>query len=147
MNTVNIYLTFNGDCEEAFKFYQSVFGGEFSSFSRFNEMPPEASPEPIPETMGKRIMHVSLPISKETELMGSDVGGEWTKSFIQGNNFSISANTPDKEEANRVFNALAEGGKITVPLADSFWGSYFGMLVDKFGINWMVSCDLPSNKN
>lgn len=80
-------------------------------------------------------------------LMGSDTGGEWASEVVVGNNFSISVNTKDTEEADRIFNALAEGGKVNMPLEKTFWESYFGMLTDKFGINWMVNCQLESHKN
>lgn len=139
MTTVNVYLTFNGNCEEAFNFYKSVFGGEFPYLGRFNEMPPQPGQKPMPESDGNKIMHVSLPISKETVLMGSDTGGEWASSFKQGNNFSISVNAESKEAADRFFAQLSAGGRPTMPMSNTFWGSYFGMLTDKFGINWMVS--------
>ncbi len=138
MTTVNIYLNFNGNCEEAFNFYKSVFGGEFSYIGKFKDMPAQEG-MPVSKEMEDRIMHVSLPISKETMIMGSDTGGEWASSFQQGNNFSISINTNSKEEADRLFNRLSEGGKVTMPLDNTFWGDYFGMFTDKFGINWMVS--------
>lgn len=138
MATVNVYLTFNGDCEEAFTFYKSVFGGEFPMMSRFSEMPPEAGSPVTPEEMD-RIMHVSLPISKETVLMGSDTGGEWAKGFKQGNNFSISITADSKADADRYFNELSAGGNTIMPMDSTFWGDYFGMFTDKFGINWMVS--------
>lgn len=138
MATVNVYLTFNGNCEAAFNFYKSVFGGEFPYIGRFNEMPPGEG-KPMPEEDGNLIMHVSLPISAETMLMGSDTGGEWAPNYKQGNNFSISVTASSAEEAERIFNALAEGGKVTMPLAKTFWADNFGMLEDKFGINWMVS--------
>ena len=140
MAIVNIYLNFNGNCEQAFDFYKSVFGGEFSYVGRFKNMPPsEDASKQVPEEMANRIMHISLPISKETSLMGSDTGGEWAASFKQGNNFSISVNAASKDEADRIFNALSAGGQVTMPLANTFWGDYFGMLTDKFGINWMMS--------
>lgn len=142
MTTVNIYLTFNGNCEEAFNFYKSVFGGEFPYIGRYKDMPPVEGKSVSPEA-GDKIMHVALPISKETMLMGSDKGGEWAASFSQGNNFSISINTDSKEEADRLFNGLSEGGRVTMPMADTFWGDYFGMFTDKFGINWMVSFQPP----
>lgn len=145
MAIVNVYLTFNGNCEEAFDFYKSVFGGEFPYKGRFNEMPPQEGMPPMSEADGNRIMHVSLPISKETMLMGSDTGGEWAKDFKQGNNFSISVTAASKDEADRIFNALAAGGNITMPLASTFWGDYFGMLTDKFGINWMMSWNEKQN--
>ena len=135
MTTINTYLTFDGNCEEAFEFYRSVFGGEFPYIGRFAEMPAEYN---IPDAHKQRIMHVSLPISKETILMGSDTGGDWGKEFQQGNNFAISITTDSKTEADRLFGALSEGGVVTMPMADTFWGDYFGSFTDKFGINWMV---------
>jgi len=139
MAIVNVYLNYNGNCEEAFTFYKSVFGGEFPYIGRFNEMPPQEGQPPMPEEMGKRIMHVSLPISKETMIMGSDTGGEWATNFQQGNNLAISITASSKEEADRLFNGLSEGGKVTMHLDNTFWGDYFGMFTDKFGINWMMS--------
>lgn len=138
MATVNAYLTFNGNCEEAFLFYQSVFGGEFPYIGRFKDMPQEHGNKMDPE-MGEKIMHVSLPISKETCLMGSDTGGEWASSFKEGTNFSISINASSKEEADRLFKGLSAGGNVTMPMDTTFWGDYFGMWQDKFGINWMMS--------
>ena len=99
------------------------------------------------DEMKDQIMHISLPISKETVLMGSDAGGEWAPGLKVGNNFSISVNTDTTEEVDRIFNALAEGGNITMPVDKTFWGSYFGMLTDKFGISWMVGCELEAHKN
>ena len=138
MATVNAYLTFNGNCEEAFLFYRSVFGGEFPYLGRFKDMPQDDANKMDPE-MGEKIMHVSLPISKETILMGSDTGGEWAASFKQGNNFSISITASSKEEADRLFHGLSAGGNVTMPMDMTFWGDYFGMWQDKFGINWMMS--------
>ena len=143
MATVNVYLTFNGNCEEAFNFYKSVFGGEFPYIGRFGDMPAENGKE-MPEADKNKIMHVSLPISQETMLMGSDTGGEWASHFVEGNNFSLSLNTNSREEADHLCAALSEGGVITMPLADTFWGAYFGMWTDKFGINWMVNYDDPA---
>ncbi len=139
--TINVYLTFDGNCKEAFDHYKSIFGGEFQQVSTFAEMPPQEGIPPVKDEEKDKIMHVSLPVSKETLLMGSDTGGEWAKGFKQGNNFSISVNTGEKEEANRIFNALSSGGQVMMPMGKTFWGSYFGMLTDKFGINWMVSFD------
>jgi PhnB protein len=138
MTTVNVYLTFNGDCEQAFNFYKSVFGGDFPYIGRYKDMPSEGGKKPDPKD-GDRIMHVSLPISKETMLMGSDTGGEWAANYSQGNNFSISINTDSKEQADKLFNGLSSGGKLTMPMNKTFWGDYFGMFTDKFGVNWMVS--------
>ena len=146
MITVNAYLTFPGNCREAFDFYRSVFRGEFSFVGTFADMPPQEGMPPISEDMKENIMHMSLPISKETVLMGSDADGEWTPDLKVGNNISLSVNTSNKAEATRIFNSLAEGGKVTMALADTFWESYFGMLTDKFGINWMVDCALEGHK-
>ncbi len=138
MTTINPYLTFNGNCEEAFNFYKSVFGGEFPYIGRFKDMP---SQDPIPENEAQRIMHVSLPVGDNTVLMGSDSLESYGKKLQPGNNFSISVNTDTKEETERIFNGLSEGGNITMPLMDTFWGAYFGMFTDKFGIQWMISYD------
>ena len=106
---------------------------------RFKDMPPQSGHAPMPADALEKIMHVSLPVSKETMIMGSDTGGEWAKDFKQGNNFSISINAASKQEADKLFNGLSAGGKITMPMNNTFWGDYFGMFTDKFGINWMVS--------
>src|SRR4030095_9121957 len=138
MTTVNVYLTFNGNCEQAFNFYKSVFGGEFPYLGRYKDMPAQDGNK-IDSKNAEKIMHVSLPISKETVLMGSDTGGEWARDFKQGNNFSISITTDTKAEADRLFNGLSSDGKVTMPMNKTFWGDYFGMFGDKFGINWMIS--------
>ena len=93
----------------------------------------------LPDEYGKKIMHMSLPISRETVLMGSDSGGEWAPETIIGNNITLSINAESKEKADHYFNSLAEGGKVTMALESTFWGDYFGMCTDKFNINWMVS--------
>ena len=147
MTTVNVYLTFNGNCKEAFDFYKSVFGGDFSYVSTFGEMPPQEGMPPVSEEDKNKIMHISLPISKETTLMGSDTGGEWAKDFKQGNNFSLSINADTTEEADKLFKKLSSNGKVTMPMDNTFWGSYFGMLTDKYGINWMVSCEKQETKS
>lgn len=139
MTKLDIYLTFNGNCEDAFNFYRSVFKTEFQHISRFNEMPPAPGMPPIPDKFANMILHVALPIDPNTLLMGSDTGGDWAPSFKQGNNFSISISTDNKEEADRIFNELSAGGSIVMPLGKTFWSDYYGMLTDKFGINWMMS--------
>lgn len=138
MPSLNTYLTFNGNCEKAFDFYQSVFGGEFLSKSRFKEMPPDPN-YPIADDDMEKIMHISLPIGKNTVLLGSDTSEAWTKNFIQGNNFSISIDVEDKTEADNLFKSLSKNGQVIMPMSQTFWGSYFGMFVDQFGIQWMVS--------
>ena len=105
---------------------------------RYKDMPADAG-QPVSPEEGDKIMHISLPISQETMLMGSDTGGEWASHFTPGNNFSLSINTDSKEKADNLFNGLSVGGMITMPMSQTFWGDYFGMFTDKFGINWMVS--------
>jgi len=146
MATVNSYLTFNGNCEEAFNFYKKVFGGDFSYVGRYSEMPVEEGNPEIPEAEKGKIMHIGLPISKETSLMGCDSIESLGERAKGGTNFSIYLNTDRKAEADKLFEELAEGGKVTMPLADTFWGSYFGMLKDKFGISWMVGFDEDENQ-
>jgi PhnB protein len=145
MATVNIYLTFNGKCEEAFNFYKTAFGGEFSYLGRFKDMPPQDGRSLSPED-ANRIMHVGLPISKETMLMGSDNTCDSDLKLLSGNNFSISVTTFSRDEADRLFNYLSDGGIITMPISLTFWGDYFGMFTDKFGINWMVAFDTKTEK-
>ncbi|GEC78720.1 VOC family protein [Flavobacterium aquatile] len=142
MATVNTYLTFNGNCEEAFLFYKSVFGGDFAYMGRFGEMPPSDDPNcpPPSDEETNRIMHVSLPISKETILMGSDTTSQ-SGNAVFGTNFSVSINTDTKDEADKLFNGLSADGTIIMPMEKTFWGAYFGMFTDKFGIGWMVNFD------
>ena len=143
MATINAYLTFDGTCEEAFNFYKSVFGGDFPMVGKFGDMPPQEGMPPISDEVKNRIMHMSLPISAETVLMGSDTMPGIHDHQV-GNNISLSINTDSREEADRVFNGLSAGGKVSMPLAETFWGAYFGMWTDKFGINWMVNYDDPA---
>lgn len=140
MATVNIYLTFNGNTEEVFNFYKSVFGGEFSYFSRFKDMPPAEDCPPLSDEEGNRVMHVSLPISKETVLMASDTTS-YRGDVTIGTNFSISINADSTEEADRLFSDLSKDGEVIMPMQKTFWGAYFGMFKDKFGIQWMINKD------
>ena len=139
MAQINPYIHFNGNAEEAFTFYKSVFGGEFAMISRFKDM---SIPEnPISENEANKIMHIALPIGKSSLLMGSD-----TPAFIGKHNENetrskISISAESKEEADQLFNGLSTGGEIEMPIADSPWGSYFGMFRDKYGIEWMVDFD------
>lgn len=139
MAAINPYLTFNGNCEEAFLFYQSVFGGEIPYMGKFKDMPAQSGMD-LSAADAEKIMHVAYPISKETILMGSDTSETHGK-FSAGNNFAISVNTDSTEEADKIFNGLSAGGTITMPMEQTFWGAYFGMFTDKFGINWMVNFD------
>ena len=144
MTKVNAYITFNGNCEEAFIFYKSVFGGEFQYVGRYKDIPPNDKQNFSPES-DQKIMHISLLISKETILMGcdnADISGEKT---IIGNNISLSIDIADREEADRIFAKLSEGAQIKMPLSETFWGAYFGALTDRFGINWLINCELSQS--
>lgn len=124
MTQINPYLTFNGKCEEAFNFYKSVFGGEFKELARFKDMPPSESHE-MPKNVKEKMMHMSLPISKETILMGSDAN-PMMEEVHTGQNISLSVDTKSKDEADRIFQGLAIGGKITMPIANTFWVRILG---------------------
>lgn len=146
MPSINPYLTFLGNCEEAFNHYKSVFGGEFTYVGRFGEMPPQEGQPPVSDEDKNKIMHISLPIGNGTTLMGSDTGGEWAPNTIIGNNITISVNADSKEQADRFFNQLSDGGRQTMPMNQTFWGDYFGMCVDRFQINWMISFNENAGK-
>jgi PhnB protein len=141
MAQLNPYLTFNGNCEEAFNFYKSVFGGEFRQISKFKDMPPMPG-QALSAEAGEKILHVSLPISNETILMGSDANPGMGAVNI-GQHLSLSVGVDSKEEADKIFYGLSATGKITMPIQDTFWGAYFGMLADKYGFIWMVNYDYP----
>ena len=146
MSNINIYLHFEGNCKEAFDFYQSVFQTEILHSSLFSEMPQNNESNDhctVDEEDKDKIMHISLPINDRFMLMGCDTVGKQTAGHNPGNNFAISVNPETLEEAERVFAALSEGGQVTMPLEKSFWGSYFGMLNDPFGIQWMVNYEIP----
>ena len=140
MTSVNAYLTFNGNCEEAFLFYQSVFGGEFPYIGKFKDMPPAEGNPVLSEAEGNKIMHVTLPIGDGSILMGSDISSA-SGDVVFGQNISLSINAQSKDEADKLFNGLSAGGTVTMAMNQTFWGAYFGMFTDKFGINWMVNFD------
>lgn len=135
MPKLNTYLTFNGECEQAFEFYKSVFGGELTEFQRFGDMPP-IEDMPAPDNP-EHVMHVSLPIGDDI-LMGSDTSSHFGEAIF-GNNFSISVAPDSKEDADKFFAGLSDGGQVVMPMADTFWNAYFGVCVDKFGIAWMIN--------
>ena len=137
MTTINPYLAFDGNCEEAFNFYKSVFGGDFMTVMRFKDVPAEYE---MAEGEGEKVMHIALPIGQGTVLMGSDTPAQMGP-LTTGNNYSISISTESEAEAAKLFKGLSTGGQVTMPLDKAFWGDYFGMLTDKFGIQWMVSYD------
>lgn len=137
MVTLNPYLNFQGNTEEAFKFYKSVFGGEFAFIQRFNEAPAGAGMTPK-EANG--LMHVALPIGGNM-LMGTDAVESMGQSVKPGNNIHLCLSPDSKTEADRLFKALSAGGTPVMPMADQSWGAYFGMATDKFGISWMINQD------
>lgn len=144
MATINPYLIFNGNCEEAFLFYQSVFGGEFPYVGKFKDMPSGENTPPLSEEDANKIMHIRLPMSNGTELMGSD-SNSVSGAVVFGGNVSLSINAESRKEADHLFNGLSAGGNPFMPMSDTFWGAYFGMFVDKFGIHWMVNFDENEN--
>jgi len=138
MALINPHINFNGNAEEAFTFYKSVFGGEFAMIMRFKDIP---NPEnPISENEANKIMHIALPIGKNI-LMGNDVPERMGRVNENENRSKIAVSAATREEANKLFNGLSAGGTIEVPIEDSPWGSYFGMFRDKYGIEWMVDFD------
>ena len=144
MAQINPYIHFNGNAEEAFTFYKSVFGGEFAMVVRFKDMP--ANPNfPIPDSEANKIMHIALPIGKCSILMASDTPEFMGKQNENENRSKISISAESKEEADKLFNGLSAGGKVEMPIADSPWGSYFGMFRDKYGFEWMVDFDSRRN--
>ena len=140
MATINPYINFNGNTEEAFNFYKSVFGGEFANVQRFGDTP-GCDEMPIAEADKGKIMHIALPIGNDNVLMATDVLESMGQTLTEGNNFSISFSADSRDDAERIFNGLADGGRVEMPLNDTFWGAYFGMLQDQFGMRWMVSYD------
>ena len=137
---INPYLNFLGNTEEAFNFYKSVFGGEFSSLVRFKDTPEAA--KMTPENANK-LMHVALPIGKDNMLMATDALESMGHKVTQGNQISLSVNTDSREDADRIYTGLSAGGKAEMPMSDMFWGDYWGMLDDKFGIKWMIAYSKP----
>ena len=138
--TLNIYLTFDGNCREVFEFYRSVFGGEFSIVQTFGDGPPDMG---VPEDELDRIMHVSFPIGSSV-LLGSDTVTGFGPPGVKGDNFSVSCATQSREETDELFAKISEGGTVTMPLANMFWGSYFGTCTDKFGIKWQFNWEQGS---
>jgi PhnB protein len=142
MALINPHINFNGNAEEAFTFYKSVFGGEFAKIIRFKDI---SSPEfPVSENDANKIMHIALPIGKNI-LMANDVPEFMGRTNENENRSKISISTESKEEADKLFNGLSAGGNIEMPIGDSPWGSYFAMFRDKFGIEWMVDFDPKYN--
>ncbi|MFC0182466.1 PhnB protein [Pseudarcicella hirudinis] len=142
MAIFNTYLNFNGNAEEAFIFYKSVIGGEFGVLMRYQDIP---GGDKVAEDVKDKIMHISLPLGNGNILMATDAVASMGHKLLTGNNFYISIYPESKEEAEKMYYGLSAGGKIDQPLEDAFWGAYFGMFTDKFGIQWMVNYEYPKN--
>ena len=140
MAQINPHINFNGNAEEAFNFYKSVFGGEFTAIMRFRDLPKDMSGA-FAESEANKIMHIALPIGKHDVLMANDVPESMGRVNENENRSKISIRTESKEEADRIFHGLSAGGQIEAPIGDSPWGPYFGMFRDKYGIEWMVEFD------
>lgn len=139
MASVEPYLTFGGNCEEAIAFYRKALGAEVQHMMRFDESPQKMPPEMMKPGMEKKIMHVSFRVGDST-LMASDGCGTESSGF---KGFSLSFSVQTEAQADRAFAALSEGGKVTMPLAKTFWSPKFGMVTDKFGMSWMVCVAAP----
>jgi PhnB protein len=141
MASIHPHINFNGNAEEAFHFYRSVFEGEFTQITRFKDL---ASDEfPVSDHEANKIMHIGLPIGNST-LMANDVPEVLGRTNENENRSKIVVSTGSKEEADKIFNGLSEGGQVEMPMSDSPWGSYFGMFRDKYGIEWMVDFNAQS---
>lgn len=138
MIKLNPYLNFNGTAEEALNFYKQVLGGQIPVIMRYRDMP---GTEKMPEDELDKLMHIALALPDGTMLMASDATKFMGWEVTQGNQFTSSVSVGSREEADRIFAGLGEGGKITSQMKKEFWGAYFGMLTDRFGIQWMVSFD------
>ncbi|MDQ2076831.1 VOC family protein [Marinimicrobium sp. ABcell2] len=143
MKSVNIYLNFPGNTEEAFNFYKSIFGGDFmGGIMRFRDFPPMGGMEdmpPLKEEEKDLVGHVSLPLTEHATLMGTDFTSNMPQELIVGNNMQITLETDSATEAESLFNQLSEGGEIVMPLSETFWADKFGACVDKFGIQWQLN--------
>lgn len=134
------HLNFPGTCEEAFNFYRRVFGGTLDHTGRFSEMPPEV---PVPPGMENKIMHLTLSVNGQCVLMGGDTAEGFGEPFQAGNNVSLSLDPATEQEARELYDALREGGVVTMEPAPTFWSKLFAMVRDRYGINWMISFGEP----
>ena len=139
--SLSTYLTFDGNCRQAFEFYRSVFGGDFSAFQTFGDGPPDMG---VPEAEKGRVMHVSLPVGSSV-LMGSDSCSAFGPAPVVGTNFSISIVGQSKRHCDEMCAKLSDGGSVTMPVQQTFWNAYFGTWTDRFGINWMINYQMPQH--
>lgn len=139
MKSINPYLNFPGNSEEAFNFYKSIFGGEFLAVIRYKDMPGMSELDKMSEEDQNKLMHIALPIGKENILMATDVVESFERPLEVGNNIYFSLETENAREAEQLFSALSEGGHIEMALQKTGWAEKYGSCVDKFGIHWMVN--------
>jgi len=144
MTNINPYINFGGNCEEAMNFYRSVFGGEFMGpVMRWGEAPGCDEGEfKLPDDAKGKVMHMALPISEGSVIMASDAIDGLGPKLTPGNNIAIAIGPDTREEADRLFTGLSKGGKVQMPMADAFWGGYFGSFEDKFGVNWLINVEI-----
>ncbi|HYE21978.1 MAG TPA: VOC family protein [Verrucomicrobiae bacterium] len=136
MKNIDIYLHFHGNSEKAMNFYKKVFGGEFINIQRYKDVP---GSEKMSDEDKEKMIHIALKFSEHTTLMASDVVTKMEGPINFGNNYHICLQASNEKEADKLFNALSDEGKIEMPMNKTFWGAYFGMCVDKFGIQWMIN--------
>jgi PhnB protein len=141
MKSINPYLNFKGNAEEAFQFYKTIFGTNITGLQRYGETPGVSDMSPSDR---EKVMHIAMPLGKGSILMASDAIGEENKTLNVGNNISLNIEVESQEEADRIFNGLTAGGKIDMPMQKTFWNAYFGMCTDKYGIHWMIDYDLKT---
>ncbi|MDQ2658486.1 MAG: VOC family protein [Bacteroidota bacterium] len=143
MARINAYLNFPGNTEDAMIFYKSVFGGQFTTFQRFSDIP---GGEKMSDDDQRKIMNICLPLGDGSVLMATDALESMGQDLILGNNFHLAIQTASEKEADALFEKLSAGGQVKLAMNKAFWNAYFGMLVDKFGIQWMITFDYPQNK-
>lgn len=143
MSKLSLYLHFNGNCEKAFNHYKVVFNAELASITRYGDVPRQDGSPAIPEKDLNKIENIGLLLDDGSIIMGSDMLDIWGQKNIVGNNFSIYITASSKDEADKFFDGLADGGSITMPMAVAHWGDYFGMCTDRFGISWLVNYSTP----
>lgn len=136
MKHVDLYLHFNGNSEKAMTHYKNIFGGEFTALQRYRDIP---GSEKMNEADREKMVHIALKISDDTTLMASDSVTKMENGVLFGNNYHICLQAGNEKEADNLFMALSEDGKIEMPMNKTFWGAYFGMCVDKFGVQWMIN--------
>ena len=139
MRAINPWINFNGNAEEAFTFYKSVFGGEFTKIVRFKDL--SSAEFPVAKNEENKIMQIALPIGKNNVLLANDVPEFMGRTNENENRSKISVSAESREEAVKIFNGLSAGGNIEGPIGDTFWGTYAGMFRDKYGIEWIVEFD------